>query len=188
MVAKRLLVGVVLASAGLTSCTAVQEVVPGPPSAQPSTSEESAETSTAPSITREVPPEQRRMLGALPAEDLCGLIRPEEIATMAFDVEPGVPREVGIEPPVRGCGFHARSGNREVLVGAQPAGFADLGTDEVELGAVRGTQVMRTGGCTVYAPVADATLQISVITGETDADQCTTASDIAQYAMAPVVR
>ncbi|TWF94939.1 DUF3558 family protein [Saccharopolyspora dendranthemae] len=188
MVAKRVLVGVVLASAGLTSCTAVQEVVPGPPSAQPSTSEESAETSTAPSITREVPPEQRRMLGALPAADLCGLIRPEEIAAMAFDVEPGVPREVGIEPPVRGCGFHARSGNREVLVGAQPAGFADLGTEEVELGAVRGTQVMRTGGCTVYAPVADATLQISVITGETDADQCTTASDIAQYAMAAVVR
>lgn len=187
MVAKRLLISAVLVSAGLSGCTAAEPVVPGPPSAQPSTSEESTATSTVPSISREVPPEQRRMLGSLSAEELCGLVRPEEIGALAFDVEPGRPREVGIQPPVRGCGFPALSGNREVLVGAQPAGFADLGTDEVELGAVRGTRVLRTGDCTVYAPVAGATLQISVITGETDTDQCGTASDIAQYVMAAVV-
>lgn len=188
MAAKRLLISAVLVSAGLSGCTAAEPVVPGPPSAQPSTSEESTATSTVPSISREVPPEQRRMLGSLSAQDLCGLVRPDELAALAsFDVEPGQPREVGIEPPVRGCGFPARGDGREVLVGAQAPGFADLGTEEVELGAVRGTRVLRTSDCTVYAPVAGATLQVSVISGDTDSDSCRAASDVAQYLLPGLV-
>lgn len=187
MVAKRLLISAVLSSAALAGCTAVQQVVPSPPSSQPSTSEESTATSTAPSITREVPPEQRRMLGSMSAQELCGLVRPDEIAALAFEVEPGRAREVGIQPPVRGCGFPDRSGGREVLIGAQAPGFADLGTEEVELGTVRGTQVLRADGCTVYAPVAGATLQIVVIADQADTDQCRIASDVAQYVLPAVV-
>ncbi|MEB3370328.1 DUF3558 family protein [Saccharopolyspora mangrovi] len=187
MAAKRLLISAVLVSAGLSGCTAAEQVAPAPPSAQPSTSEESTATSTVPSISREVPPEQRRTLGSLSAQDLCGLVRPDELAALAFEVEPGQPREVGIEPPVRGCGFPARTDGREVLVGAQAPGFADLGTEEVELGAVRGTQVLRTSDCTVYAPVAGATLQVSVISGDTDSDSCRTASDVAQYLLPGLV-
>ncbi|SFS45460.1 DUF3558 family protein [Saccharopolyspora flava] len=177
---KRLLISAVACTA-LAGCSAVEQVVPAPPSSEPSTSEETAETSTTPSITREVPPEQRRKLGTLSAADLCGLLRPDEIAKLAFDVEPGKPREVGVEPQVRGCAFDSRTGGRQVLIGAQAPGFADLGTDEIELGPVRGTKVLRTSDCTVYAPVTEATLQVSVISGETDSDLCRTASDVTQY-------
>ncbi|MDI2031222.1 DUF3558 family protein [Saccharopolyspora sp. TS4A08] len=179
---ERLLISAVACTA-LAGCSAVQEVVPTPPSSEPSTSEESTATSTAPSITRDVPPEQRRMLGTLTAADLCGLLRPDEIAALAFDVEPGRPREVGIEPPVRGCAFESRTGGRQVLIGAQAPGYADLGDEEIELGPVRGTKVLRTSDCTVYAPVAEATLQVSVISGETDSDLCRMASDVTQYVL-----
>ncbi|RRO13053.1 DUF3558 domain-containing protein [Saccharopolyspora rhizosphaerae] len=188
MLAKRLLIGAVLASTALSGCTAAGPDQPASPSSEPSTTEESTASSSAPSITREVPPEQRRMLGTLSAQDLCGLVRPDELAALAFTVEPGQPREVGIEPPVRGCGFADRRNGREVLIGAQAPGLADLGTEEVELGPVRGTQVLRASDCTVYAPVADATLQISVVSGEADSDTCTTAADVAQYVLAAVVR
>ncbi|MEV5543252.1 DUF3558 family protein [Saccharopolyspora shandongensis] len=172
----------------VAGCTSGEQA---PPTAAPSTpttsAEESATESASPSITRKVPPEQQKRLADLPADQLCGLAEREELSALAFPVERGEFREIGFDPPVRGCTFQASSGGRSVLIGAQPEGFATLGREEVELGSVRGTRTMRASDCTVFAGVAGATLQVSVTAGEASTDQCEKAELVAEYVLPAVV-
>ncbi|QIZ34900.1 DUF3558 domain-containing protein [Saccharopolyspora sp. ASAGF58] len=162
-----------------------------PPTAAPTTQTAPAEHSTTesavPSITRNVPPEQRKRLADLPVDQLCGLVDQEELSALAFPVESGASREVGFDPPVRGCTFQARSGARSVVIGAQPEGFAKLGRDEVDLGTVRGTRTMHANDCTVFAGVTGATLQVAVTASDVGTDQCEKAQQVAQYVLAAVV-
>ncbi|MCI2417025.1 DUF3558 family protein [Saccharopolyspora sp. K220] len=171
-----------------SGCTPGEQAPPAAaPTTQPTTTEESATESAAPSISRNVPLEQRKRLAELPADQVCGLVDLDELGALAFPVRSGEPQEVGFDPPVRGCRFQARTGGRSVLIGAQPEGFATLGRDEVQLGAVRGTQTMHASDCTVFAGVSGATLQVSVTAGEADTDQCEKAQLITQYVLAAVV-
>ncbi|MER7077673.1 Protein of unknown function [Saccharopolyspora kobensis] len=171
----------------VTGCTAEQS----PPAAEPSTpstsAEESATESAEPSITRNIPPERREHLAALTGEQICLLVEPADLESLAFAVLSGRPRELDFDPPVRGCRFDAESGARSVLIGAQREGFADLGRDEVELGARAGTRTLRAGDCTVYAGVAGATLQVSVTAAEADSDDCGTAERVAEYVLPALV-
>jgi hypothetical protein len=172
----------------VSGCTSGEQAPPAAaPSTQSSTTEQTTPETAAPSITRTVPPEQRKRLADLSAEQMCGLVAPDELGVLAFGVESGHPREIGFDPPLRGCSFEARSGGRSVLIGAQPEGFATLGREEVDLGTARGTQTLHAGDCTVFTGVAGATLQISVMTGETDAEQCEKAQLITKYVLAAVV-
>lgn len=172
--------------AALAACTPGGE--PVVPSAEPSESGESAPESVDPSIAREVPPEQRKPLARIPLDELCGLISAEELAQLgAAELEPGQPREIGFEPPARGCTYSAPTGAREVLVGAQRAGLGELGQTEVQLGPVRGTQTRHVNDCTVFADVEGATLQVTVREAEADSEQCDAAQAIAQYVL-PAVR
>ncbi|MGP4015213.1 DUF3558 family protein [Saccharopolyspora sp. 5N708] len=172
----------------VSGCTPGDQAPPAAePSTQSSSAEQSAPESAAPSIIRNVPPEQRKQLAGLSADQLCGLVELDQLGALAFPVERGQPREIGFDPPVRGCSFEARSGGRSVLIGAQPAGFATLGREEVDLGTVHGTQTLHAGDCTVYAGAAGATLQISVTVGEADTDQCQTAQHVTQYVLAALV-
>ncbi|MBB5154657.1 DUF3558 family protein [Saccharopolyspora phatthalungensis] len=172
----------------VSGCTPGAQAPPAAaPTTRTSTAEESAPESPAPSITRKVPPEQRKKLAELPADQLCGLVDPGELSALAFPVDAGKSREIGFDPQVRGCSFEARNGKRSVLIGAQPEGFAMLGRDEVNLGTVRGTQTMHASDCTVFAGVAGATLQISVTAGEADTDQCAKAQLVTQYVLAALV-
>ena len=158
------------------------------PSTAPSEPESSTPDAVTPSITREVPPEQQRSLADIPRSELCGLVSVAELAELgAPAVEPGKPREIGFEPPVRGCAYDSSTGPRAVLVGVQPAGFGTLGHDEVDLGSTRGTQTLHANDCTVYTDVQGATLQITVRRPAAEAEQCDTAQAIAQYVL-PVVR
>ena len=161
-----------------------------PPTSAPSssTSGESTPESVTPSITREVPPAQRQRLVDLPADRLCGLVSPEDLARLAFPVEPGRPREIGFDPPARGCTFNARSGVRSILIGIQPQGYGLLGAKQVDLGGVRGTKIRHANDCTVLADVTGATLQVSVVAGEADSEQCESAQGVAQYVAAGVER
>lgn len=172
----------------VTGCTSDEQTPPAAaPTTQTTSAEESATESAAPSITRNVPPEQRKRLADLPADQVCGLVDQDELSVLAFPVESGVSRQVGFDPPVRGCTFQARSGGRSVLIGTQPEGFATLGRDEVDLGTVRGTRTMHASDCTVFAGVAGATLQVVVTAGEAGTDQCEKAQRVAQYVLAAVV-
>jgi hypothetical protein len=181
-------VGVALLLAGLavSGCTAQMPGADVSPSGAATTEQGTTTASATPSMTREVPPEQRQRLGGMPADRICGLIAPTDLEKLAFGVEPGQPRQSG-EPPVLGCEFAGRSGKRSIVVGAQPEGFAELGTTEVELGRVAGTQELRAGDCTVYAPVRGATLQVSVTTGEADEETCQNAAGIAEYLLSGLV-
>ncbi|GAA2818623.1 DUF3558 family protein [Saccharopolyspora taberi] len=162
---------------------------PAPPTEPPSpTTATTSESSVTPSITRDLPPEQRRRLAEVPTDRLCELVSPDELAQLAFPVEPGRPREVGFDPPARGCAYDARPGDRSVLVGVQPEGYADLGTTEVSLGSVPGSQTLHANDCTVFAGVPGATLQIAVRAGESDSDQCETAQAVAQYVLGGLAR
>ncbi|WP_229680223.1 DUF3558 family protein [Saccharopolyspora thermophila] len=175
------LVGVV------AGCTAGESGPPTvPPAAQTSTTEEVTSSAAAPSLTRTVSPEQRRRLADLTPEQVCGLVDVGDLSALAFPVDSGHPREVGFA--VRGCSFQARSGERSVVIGAQPEGYGTLGREEVDLGPVRGSQTLHASDCTVFVPVAGATLQVSVTAGETSAEQCQTAQHVAQYVLAAVVQ
>jgi uncharacterized protein DUF3558 len=171
-----------------SGCTSGMQAPPTvAPSTQSSTTEETASETAAPSISRTVPPEQQKRLAELSAEQLCELVGPDDLSALAFGVESGRPREIGFDPPVRGCSFEARSGGRSVLIGAQPEGFATLGREEVDLGTARATQTLHASDCTVFTGVAGATLQVSVMTGEADAEQCEKAQQITRYVLAAVV-
>ncbi|MBF6507998.1 DUF3558 family protein [Nocardia farcinica] len=180
-------------AAAVALLTAVTGCAPeqSPPAGTPSTSEtstaESSTESAEPSITRNIPPEQRAHLAELSGEQICRLADPADLEALAFAVEPGRPRELGFDPPVRGCEFDARSGGRSVLIGAQREGFAELGRDEVELGAARGTRTLRASDCTIYAGAAGATLQISVTAAEADSDDCGAAKRVAEYVLPALV-
>ena len=162
---------------------------PTPPTEQPTSStEETSASSVTPSITRDLPPEQRRPLAEIPPERLCELIGPDELSGLAFPVQPGQVREVGFDPPARGCTYGARSGEGSVLVGVQPEGYGDLGTTEVNLGQVPGSQTQHADDCTVFAGVRGATLQVVIRPGESEADPCESAQAVAQYALGALVR
>ncbi|GAB3294070.1 DUF3558 family protein [Parasphingorhabdus pacifica] len=176
----------VLLAAALVACA------PGgdspSPSAAPSETESSAPDSVTPSITREVPPEQRRALGEIPVGQLCGLVTVGQLDELGVSgLQRGKPREVGFEPPARGCSFDSGTDERSVLIGVQPADFGGLGRDEVDLGSTNGTETLHANDCTVYTDVEGATLQVTVREGEADSDQCDTAQAIAQYVL-PAVR
>ncbi|MER7012317.1 DUF3558 family protein [Saccharopolyspora sp. NPDC000359] len=171
----------------VSGCAAEQSPPAGTPSTSETASEEPDTESAEPSITRDIPPEQRAHLAELSGEQICQLADPADLEALAFAVEPGRPRELGFDPPVRGCEFHAQSGGRSVLVGAQRDGFAELGRDEVELDAGRGSRTLRASDCTVYAGVAGATLQVSVTAAEADSDDCGVAERITEYVLPALV-
>ncbi|MFC7341610.1 DUF3558 family protein [Saccharopolyspora griseoalba] len=179
-------VALLLAGLAVSGCTAQESGTGTAPSGTTTAEDGTTTASATPSLTREVPPEQRQQLAGMPADRICALIAPADLEKLAFEVEPGRPRQAG-EPPVQGCEFPGRSGRRSIVLGAQPAGFDGLGTTEVELGRVRGTQELRAGDCTVYAPVRGATLQVSVTTGEADEETCQNASGIAEYVLSGLV-
>ena len=183
---RRVGAALLLAGLGVSGCSTDVPGIDAPPSGTTTTDEDTTTTSATPSLTREVPPEQRQRLAELPADRICGLIAPADLETLAFEVDPGQPRQAG-EPPVQGCEFPGRAGGRSIVVGAQPAGFDELGSTEVELGRGAGTQELRAGDCTVYAPVSGATLQVSVTTGEADEETCQNASGIAEYLLSGLV-
>ena len=156
------------------------------PSPVPSlTTSSSTSQAATPSISRDVPPGQRRELPTLSAADLCGALTPDAAAQLAYPVQPGQPSET---PPAKGCTFHAASGTQSVLVAAQPEGYGDLGRDEIELGDLAGTQTAHVNDCTVYAPVKGGTLQVTAKAPEADSNQCEQAQEVAQYVLPGLVR
>ncbi|WP_243790221.1 DUF3558 family protein [Saccharopolyspora gloriosae] len=161
---------------------------PPAPSSTPTTSgSDQAEPETVtPSITREVPPERRQDLAGASAEQLCGLINVDELGRFGYAVRPGVAREIGFDPPVRGCRFEAQSGVRSILIASQPQEYAGLGEDEVRLGEVPGTKTLRANECSVFAGVGRGTLQVTVQSAEADSDECDAAQGIAQYVLSAV--
>ncbi|GAA2329777.1 hypothetical protein GCM10009854_00690 [Saccharopolyspora halophila] len=175
-----------LAGLGMTGCTGQVPGAGAPPSGATTTEEGTTTATATPSLTREVPPQQRERLGDLSGQRICGLISPGELEELAFAVAPGRPRQAG-EPPVRGCEFAAPEGSRSVVLGAQPEGYGTLGTTEVELGRVAGTQELRAADCTVFVPVRGATLQVSVATGQADDETCQNAAEIADYLLPGLV-
>ncbi|MFR9731411.1 DUF3558 family protein [Saccharopolyspora sp. MS10] len=175
------LVPVAALAAALAACTSGGSLPA--PSSTPQASGSDEPESVTPSITRQVPPERRVDLAAASAERICGLVTPQELAQLAYPVRPGLPREIGFEPPVRGCEFHAEHGVRSVLIGTQPEGYARLGEHEVRLGEQPGTETLRAGDCTVYAPVGRTTLQVSTRAAEAGSDDCETAQGVAQYVL-----
>ncbi len=177
----------VLALGALAGCTG-QEPAPEPtPTSPERTSEEPTLESVEPSITREVPQEQRQRLARLPSERLCELVTPDELGQLAFPVQAGQLREVGFDPTLRGCSYEAQGGTRAVLVGVQPPGYGNLGDTEVDLGGMRGTKTLHVNDCTVFSDVQEATLQVVVTAPEADSDQCDAAQGIAQYTLATLV-
>ncbi|QGK71643.1 DUF3558 domain-containing protein [Allosaccharopolyspora coralli] len=177
-----------LALGVLAGCSGQEPAPEQPPTPSTETSEQPTLESVEPSITREIPQEQRQRLARLPSERLCELVTPDELGQLAFPVQRGQPREVGFDPTLRGCSFEAQGGARAVLLGAQPAGYGSLGDTEVDLGGTRGTQTLHVNDCTVFADVEDATLQVVVTAPEAGSDQCEAAQGIAQYTLAALVR
>lgn len=184
------LLGSGLLAAGLAGCGSDSAEPPEPaPSGGPSTSTTSDVESVTPSISREVPPEERMRLAGVAPEDLCRLVSPNEIEQLAFPVGTGRPRQVGADPVIPGCVFEDRGEEgRSVLIGVQPAGFENLGREHVDLGGRPGSQRLNAGDCTVFSPVPGGVLQVSVSAAEADHDQCDTGQSIAQYALAGVAR
>lgn len=160
-----------------------QSPVPNPvPSLTTSSSVSQAAT---PTISRDVPPDKRREVPAMSAADLCGTVTPEDLAQLAYPVQPGQPTET---PPAKGCAFNAASGTRSLLVAAQPDGYADVGRDEIELGDLRGSQSAHANDCTVYAPVKGGALQVTAKAAEADSNQCEQAQEVAQFVLPDLVR
>lgn len=185
------------AALALAACS--PESPEDPPRQQPPTSS-APTTSTTPSEPRHVPPQQRVRLSDLTAEDICGLVPPDKLSELAFPVAEGAPRSAGSAPRVPGCEFSAPDEPRSVLLGAQPAGSADLGREEIELDRPSGetttsagpsssaqqeppqtTRTLRANSCTVYTAVAGATLQVTLVQPESGTDQCELAEDITGY-------
>jgi hypothetical protein len=156
------------------------------PSSSDQTSESTAKSVT-PSITRDVPPPQRQQLAVIPPDRLCDLASPDDLGRLAFPVQPGRVRDLGGQPPVRGCVYDGRGSTRSVLIGVQPQGLGQLGPTQVALGSSDGTEVQHVNDCTVLATAAGATLQVVVAGGGTDSSQCDMAQGIAQYVLADVV-
>lgn len=178
----------VLFSAAM-SAVACSPGAPSQPTSQPSVSSSSTSPESAvPSMTRQVPPEQRQNLADLPADRMCELISPEDLGKLAFPVQPGHPREAGPALPARGCVFEARNGVRSVVIGAQPADYGELGVKDVDLGGVHGTKVLHANDCTVLAGVMGSTLQVVVTASEASSDQCDTAQSVAQYVVSALAR
>lgn len=156
------------------------------PAGPPSTPEETGPVP--PSLAREVPREERVRLGSLSSERMCALVTPEVLGELAFPVQAGRPREVSFDPPVRGCRFEAADGTRSVLVSAQPEGLGTVGSQEVDLGEVRGSRTLHVNDCTVLAGVSRATLQVSVAGADVDTEQCDTATAVAGYVVEALAR
>lgn len=182
------LLGSGLLAAGLSGCGSDGSEQPEPaPSGPPSTTTTSHAESVTPSISRDVPPEERMQLAGVAGEDLCRLVSPHEIEELAFPVGTGRPRQVGSEPVIPGCVFEGSGQEgRSVLFGVQPAGFENLGREDVDLGGHPGSQRLNAGDCTVFSAVPGGVLQVSVSAAEADHDQCETGQSIAQYALAGI--
>ncbi|RCW46881.1 uncharacterized protein DUF3558 [Halopolyspora algeriensis] len=179
-----LLVAVLMGTGVLSACTSGERSAD---SGEPAPS--ASETPPAPpSMTRQVPAAERVRLDALSADQVCDLVSTETLGRLAFPVQSGQPREVGSEPPVRGCSFDAASGTRSVLIATQPDGFDRLGAEEVDLGKLRGSRILHVNDCTVLVGVSRATLQVSVTAAEAGTDQCDTATDVAGYVAEGLVR
>lgn len=179
-------VAVLTAVLAVAGCSGEQQSTPT--STPPATSSGESTESVAPSVTREVPPEQQQKLADLKADQLCGLVSPEDLAKLAFPVEPGRPREAGVAPPIRGCTFAGRNGVRSILIGSQPEGYGEAGVKAVNLGGIRGTKVLHANDCTVLTGVFGGTLQVVVSATEADSDDCDTAQSVTRYLVAGLVR
>nr|WP_228046554.1 DUF3558 family protein [Saccharopolyspora sp. HNM0983] len=176
---------------GLAGCGADGPEQSAPaPSGEPSRTTTSDAESVTPSISRDVPPDERVRLSGIAPEELCRLVSPQEIEELAFAVGTGRPRQVGSDPVIPGCVFEdrseGRSEGRSVLIGVQPGGFQDLGREEVDLGGRPGTQRLSAGDCTVFSAVPGGVLQVSISAAEADHDECETGQAVAQYALAGV--
>lgn len=185
------LLGSGLLAAGLAGCGAEgPESAEPAPSGPPSTSTTTSDVeSVTPSISREVPPEERMRLAGAAPEELCRLVGPAEIEELAFPVGTGRPRQVASDPVIPGCVFEdLGEEGRSVLIGVQPAGFEELGREDVDLGGHPGSQRLNAGDCTVFSAVPGGVLQISVSAAEADHEQCETGQSIAQYALAGIAR
>lgn len=165
-----------------TSCSGGSPLPDDPPDESEGVSRTTAKASP-PSLTREVPRGQRQELGKLSGQQLCELVKAEDLRELAFEVEPGTPHELTSQPPAQGCLFEAPQGVRSIMLGAQPSGYGDLGRDEVELGETRGSETLYANDCTVFVEVENATLQVVVTVAEADSDQCEMAESIAQYTL-----
>lgn len=155
------------------------------PSVMPSlTSSSSASQAATPSVSRDVAPDQRRAMTTMSAADLCGTVSPDDLAKLAYPVQPGQPSET---QPARGCTFSADGGTRSILVAAQPDGYGQVGEEEIAFGDVHGTQTAHANDCTVYVPVLGATLQITATAAEADSNQCEQAQSVAQYVLPGLV-
>ncbi len=126
-------------------------------------------------------------LGDLSPDRLCGLVAPAAMERLAFAVEPGEPREISFDPPVRGCLFEAVGTPRSVLISAQPEGFGTVGWTEVDMGRVPASKTRHANDCTVYAGVAGATLQVTVTATRVEAQRCENAEDVTGYVLEALV-
>lgn len=186
---------------GLSACTTAD------PSGPPSTEQPPPSSSGSPSTTptpRPVPPKDRVHLGALSAGESCDLLDRDTASQVAFPVEEGEPRNAGVDPQVPGCQFDGvdTDEQRSVLLGIQPAGFAELGREEVELddstssatvtssatstspnadAQPEATRTLRANSCTVYVPAGEATLQVAVRAADADSEQCDTAEALTAH-------
>ncbi|MBA8827143.1 hypothetical protein FHX42_004527 [Saccharopolyspora lacisalsi] len=176
----------VLGLIAVSGCT--QQQRPTDSGAPTSETTRSAMGSVPPSVAREVPPERRVRLARVSSERMCELVSPSVLDSLAFPVRPGRPREVGVDPPVRGCVFAARDDSGSVLVGTQPGGFADSGAREISLDGVRASKTRHANDCTVLAGVEGATLQVTVTEHGADPGRCESAASVARYALEGLVR
>lgn len=149
-------------------------------------SSETTPTSSGVSPTREVPEQERERLGALSAERLCELVGPDELGRSAFPVEAGSSEEVSFDPPVRGCRFPEREGERSVLIAAQPDGYHEVGPEEVTSLPVAASSASHANDCTVHSDVAGATLQVTVTAPDADSEQCETATEVSRRVLRPL--
>lgn len=172
----------------VAGCSSGEPPVDLPGDETGASTEPSRKPAADPSITREVPPDEREQLRTLSAERLCDLVTPEELGKLAFPVERGEPRDIGGDPPVRGCSYGAPDTVNTILLGTQPAGYWKLGQDEIDLNGVTGTETLHANDCTVYAPVTGGTLQVVVREPEADTEQCEAAESVAQYTLAALSR
>ena len=84
--------------------------------------------------------------------------------------------------------FDSRVGARSVLIGVQPEGYSRLGLEQAALGPSGGTELRHAHDCTVYAPVAGATLQVVVMARDADSGLCKVTQSVGQYVLAALVR
>ncbi|WP_438387145.1 DUF3558 family protein [Actinopolyspora saharensis] len=152
----------------------------------PGSSSATSPSSSGVSTTREVPEQERERLGRLSAGRLCELVGPEELGRSAFPVESGSSEEVSFNPPVRGCRFPEREGERSVLIAAQPDGYHELGGEEVTSLPVTASSASHVNDCTVYSDVAGATLQVTVTAPDADSAQCDTATEVSRRVLRPL--